>query len=294
MSKRTSIAGILILLGIVTYRLDTIPSYIFSNRYLYNNFRGEKRMIKDKLKEKRKESKITQEMLAEKLHVSRTTISSWETGRTYPDLNMVVKISDIFDVSLDYLLKGDEKVVRKISKDSQKGRIYTKISIILGILILLIGIYFLVWKVKVNNLYQNIYDQNWTENKFDYSKVEDSIEYKVNKVLTYKIWEIPNELVLTAEAKYTEGNQAYINGVSIIDYDGNKDKFKVSWSNRDLIGQTIFMDSSFEYDKNLQPLEQQTVSYEFEKIFNNELEVERPYMNDYLNKVEKEWLNINK
>lgn len=251
-------------------------------------------MIKDKLKEKRKESKITQEMLAEKLHVSRTTISSWETGRTYPDLNMVVKISDIFDVSLDYLLKGDEKVVSKISKDSQKGRIYTKISVVLVLLVLILGIYFVVWKVKVNNLYQNINNQNWTENEFDYSKVQDSIEYKVNKVITYKIWDIPNELTITAEAKYTEGSQAYINGVSIVDYDGNKDKFKVSWSNRDLIGQTIFMDTSFKYDKNLQSLEQQTVSYEFEKIFNDELEIERPYMKDFLDKTNNEWLKINK
>ncbi|WP_411830086.1 helix-turn-helix transcriptional regulator [Metasolibacillus meyeri] len=53
----------------------------------------------------RVENKLTQEQLAEKLQVSRSTISSWETGRSYPDLEMIIVICDCFHVSLDFLLR---------------------------------------------------------------------------------------------------------------------------------------------------------------------------------------------
>ena len=59
--------------------------------------------LSEKLKQLRADKKITQEKLAEILHVSRTTISSWETGRSYPDLQMIVEISDYFNVSMDNL-----------------------------------------------------------------------------------------------------------------------------------------------------------------------------------------------
>ncbi|WP_290123189.1 helix-turn-helix domain-containing protein [Apilactobacillus ozensis] len=65
---------------------------------------------------------LTQEQLANNLQVSRSTISSWETGRSYPDLEMIVRICDFFNVSLDYILRNDEKIVRKISLDSRKKK----------------------------------------------------------------------------------------------------------------------------------------------------------------------------
>ena len=70
--------------------------------------------LSEKLKQLRADKKITQEKLAEILHVSRTTISSWETGRSYPDLQMIVEISDYFNVSLDFLLREDKKMITKI------------------------------------------------------------------------------------------------------------------------------------------------------------------------------------
>lgn len=51
---------------------------------------------------------MTQDELASILDVVRTTISNWELGRSYPDLQMIVKISNVLDFSLDQLLKGDE------------------------------------------------------------------------------------------------------------------------------------------------------------------------------------------
>lgn len=71
--------------------------------------------LAEKLKRLRAENKFTQEQLAEKLNVSRSTISSWETGRSYPDLEMVIEICDCFNVSLDFLLRKDEQMVRKLN-----------------------------------------------------------------------------------------------------------------------------------------------------------------------------------
>ena len=66
----------------------------------------------------RKLSGMTQEQLAEKLSVSRQTISKWESDRTSPDLESIVNISRIFHVSLDDLLKeGEAGVANK--KDEQ-------------------------------------------------------------------------------------------------------------------------------------------------------------------------------
>lgn len=70
--------------------------------------------IGNKINQLRKLSGMTQEQLAEKLNVSRQTISKWESDSTSPDLESIVKISRIFHVSLDDLLKeGEAGVVNK-------------------------------------------------------------------------------------------------------------------------------------------------------------------------------------
>lgn len=64
-----------------------------------------------KINQLRKLSGMTQEQLAEKLNVSRQTVSKWESGGTSPDLDSVIKVSRIFHVSLDDLLmEGDANV----------------------------------------------------------------------------------------------------------------------------------------------------------------------------------------
>lgn len=64
--------------------------------------------IGTKLNQLRKLSGMTQEQFAEKLNVSRQTISKWETGNTSPDLDSIVRICKIFHVSSDDLLMGGE------------------------------------------------------------------------------------------------------------------------------------------------------------------------------------------
>ena len=60
-----------------------------------------------KLKALLKESRMTQEDLAEQLEVSRQAVGKWVNDKGIPEVGKLVQISDLFDVSLDYLLKED-------------------------------------------------------------------------------------------------------------------------------------------------------------------------------------------
>lgn len=65
--------------------------------------------IGNKLQRARAKANLTQEQVAETLGVSRQTISNWENEKTYPDIKSVVTLSDLYNVSLDYLLKEKEE-----------------------------------------------------------------------------------------------------------------------------------------------------------------------------------------
>lgn len=73
--------------------------------------------IGEKLQARRKELKLTQENAAQQLHVSRQAISNWETSKNYPDLETIIAISDVYQISLDTLLKGDNLIVKEINKN---------------------------------------------------------------------------------------------------------------------------------------------------------------------------------
>lgn len=62
----------------------------------------------EKLLMLRKSKNLTQEQLAEQLNISRQSISKWESDQTIPELNKIVELSNIFDVTTDYLLKPSE------------------------------------------------------------------------------------------------------------------------------------------------------------------------------------------
>jgi len=86
--------------------------------------------------------KLTQKELGEHLNVSDKTISSWETGRTYPDISMIIKLSDLFNTSLDEFLKGDNDIVKKIDMDLKLKNIY-KYLLVIGSIVIVTGIIFL-------------------------------------------------------------------------------------------------------------------------------------------------------
>lgn len=77
--------------------------------------------ISEQIKLNRKRMNASQEELAERIYVSRQTISSWENGKSYPDLKSLLLLSEIFSVSLDELIKGDvEEMKEKLVSEKMK------------------------------------------------------------------------------------------------------------------------------------------------------------------------------
>ena len=84
--------------------------------------------IGDKLKNARLDQGLTQENLAERLNVSRQTISNWENNRSFPDIISILHLSDIYSISLDELLKGDQKVMRHLEESTNLVKSRQKLS----------------------------------------------------------------------------------------------------------------------------------------------------------------------
>lgn len=74
--------------------------------------------IGKKLKNARIQSGMTQENIAEKINVSRQTISNWENEKSYPDIISVIELSNLYSISLDVLLKGDEKMMEHLEEST--------------------------------------------------------------------------------------------------------------------------------------------------------------------------------
>lgn len=66
------------------------------------------------IKERRKELGLSQDDLAAKIYVSRQTISNWEVGRTYPDVQSLLLLSNVFGVTVDSLIKGDVETMAQV------------------------------------------------------------------------------------------------------------------------------------------------------------------------------------
>ena len=83
------------------------------------------------IKMHRQEAHLSQEELANRVYVSRQTISNWENDKSYPDVNSLVLLSEIFQISLDNLIKGDIEVMKdviqkeEIEKMNRYGKAYT-------------------------------------------------------------------------------------------------------------------------------------------------------------------------
>ena len=98
--------------------------------------------IGSKILELRKQKNITQEELADKVGVSRQTISKWELGETSPDLKEAKELSKIFNVSIDELADNDNKelLASKVSNTEKLAGLILKFLKIFGIFVLILFI----------------------------------------------------------------------------------------------------------------------------------------------------------
>ena len=89
-----------------------------------------------KIKYYRNEKSLTQDNLAERIFVSRQTISNWENDKSYPDINSIILLSEVLEVSVDNLIKGDvEQMKLEInSEEVKRMKLYSLMMLILFLL----------------------------------------------------------------------------------------------------------------------------------------------------------------
>lgn len=103
----------------------------------------------EKLQYLRKQKNMTQEQLAEKLFVSRTAVSKWESGKGYPNIESLKCIANVFEITIDDLLSGDE-LIAVAEKENQNNlkRIYNAIFGVLDVAAILLVFLPLYWNPK--------------------------------------------------------------------------------------------------------------------------------------------------
>ena len=90
----------------------------------------------EKLKKLRNESGMTQDQLAEKIFVTRTAISKWETNNGYPSIDSLKEISNLFGISIDELISDADVENKKILDKKAARKFYYIALVFLGITIL--------------------------------------------------------------------------------------------------------------------------------------------------------------
>ena len=107
--------------------------------------------LNEQIKNYRTEMKFSQEELAEKIYVTRQSISNWENGKTYPDIHSLLLLSSLFGISLDQLVKGDIEIMKEeikkeeIAKMNRYGKIYTIMLIATAISVVPLFMWLGVW-----------------------------------------------------------------------------------------------------------------------------------------------------
>lgn len=104
--------------------------------------RGMNMELGKQIKKYRCDFSMSQEELAEKIFVSRQTVSNWENDKSYPDVNSLVLLSEVFHTSIDHLIKGDMTMMKEKIKEEDKNE-FEKVSQIYTILFFMMIISFI-------------------------------------------------------------------------------------------------------------------------------------------------------
>jgi len=180
--------------------------------------------FEEKLIKLRKEHALSQEELAEKLDVTRQTISKWELGQSKPDMEKLMKISTFFNVSIESLTDDTQEV----NKDNKGGtstmdKPIVKILIIVGIIILIIFAIKAAFGAAILNLFGNIFgindQQNLVNSIFDQTMdiIQETQESFNNTAITVdeytneitEVTEFFNETITTTQEQFEQTTQEY-------------------------------------------------------------------------------------
>ncbi len=92
--------------------------------------------LNNQIKRYRTDMDLSQEALAEKVYVTRQTISNWENGKSYPDIHSLLLLSSVFHVTIDQLIKGDVKIMKEVISQNEL-RTFNRDSAIFASLLIL-------------------------------------------------------------------------------------------------------------------------------------------------------------
>lgn len=114
--------------------------------------------LQNQIRKHRTGLNLSQEDLAEKVYVTRQTVSNWENGKSYPDIHSLLLLSSLFNISLDQLIKGDIEIMKKeinaaeVEKHNRYGNIFAILFLVCLIsfvpLVKFLKIYgFIIWLI---------------------------------------------------------------------------------------------------------------------------------------------------
>lgn len=208
--------------------------------------------IKDLLRINREKNKLTQEQLADQIYVSRQAVSKWERGESLPDLENVILLSDLYDISIDQLLRGANFLV----KPFQIGEYNNKKNLVIGIMISLFfaliasGGKYVVAFFVVLMILLSITVTTVKEGKIIITKKDIRIiEYRnfAQKILSI-IKPINSHISYTFE-EIESFNIIYVKRTRVSPFDFNPDTFNVEFVTKS--GQVYYRQSSPFVTKNL-------------------------------------------
>ena len=128
--------------------------------------------IGEQINNLRKQHGLSQDDFANLFNVSRQTISNWENGKSYPDLEMIIKVSDYFKISIDELLKNDVQTVKKIDNEKKAKKKYLILLLVLCFLgtVIIWGLY---------SKYQDSIEVDFTMEKHETYKSNGNMKFTV-------------------------------------------------------------------------------------------------------------------
>ena len=193
--------------------------------------------LNDKIFEYRKINNWSQEELADKLDVSRQTVSKWETGKAVPELDKLIALANLFNISVDALVKEELDInnqQNKTDSDKTQNELWNKISkflkskeefikkLITAIIISLIII--VAYKVISNkmNLYKREKDIEKVMNAY-----KEIVNYEGSYLITEKYSKKENDKIIETNRQYHMYFEDDKRLVKVTEYDGeNSEKIK--------------------------------------------------------------------
>ncbi len=95
----------------------------------------------EQLQKLREEKKMSREELAGEMNVSRQAVYKWENNKGYPDIENLIKLSELYNVTLDELIKGDQSFQSKIAIDRKKSEDFSDPGFVVGIILVFVGLF---------------------------------------------------------------------------------------------------------------------------------------------------------